>query len=189
MTRKVAGTRAVICGVGAIGREVARLLGAVGVEVSGVGRKARSGDPDFGEIHTLDAAADAIAAADWVVGVMPLTSETTGYFNERFFARMNPDARFINIGRGQSVDEPSLIAALKNGQIAGAMLDVFCTEPLPQDDPMWDAPNLVISPHMSGDYAEYHADMTQQFLANLKRYKAGEPLTNLVDKSLGFVAS
>ncbi len=188
-THKVAGTRAVVFGVGSIGREVARLLRAIGVDVSGVGRSARGGDDDFGEIYAQDDVLEAVAAADWVIGVLPLTAETTGYFGAELFAAMKPGARFVNIGRGASVDEAALIAALKSGHVAGAMLDVFQTEPLGMDDPIWQAPNIVISPHMSGDYAGYRADMVQQFLGNFRRYQKGEAPLNLVDKSLGFVAA
>ncbi len=188
-TRKLAGTRAVVFGVGSIGREVGRVLKALGVQVSGVGRRARGGDNDFEAIIGQDDAAAAVGAADWVVAVMPLTAETAGYFGADLFAAMKPGSRFINIGRGGSVVEADLIAALESGQLAGAMLDVFQTEPLAKDDPIWQAPNIMISPHMSGDYAGYHADMVVQFLENFQRYKQGEPLKNLVDKSLGFVAS
>ncbi|MEM8687076.1 MAG: D-2-hydroxyacid dehydrogenase [Pseudomonadota bacterium] len=188
-TRKLAGTRAVVFGVGSIGREVGRVLAALGVEVCGVGRSARGGDDDFEEIYAQDNAAAAVAAADWVVAVMPLTAETTGYFGADLFAAMKPGARFINVGRGGSVVEPELIAALESGHLAGAMLDVFQTEPLTPDDPIWKAPNIMISPHMSGDYAGYHADMVLQFLDNFQRYRRGEPLLNRVDKALGFVAA
>ncbi len=189
VTRKVAGTKAIVFGAGSIGHEVARLLGLVGVEVCGVGRTARSGDPDFGEIYSASDATVAVSNADWIIGVMPLTPETTGIFNASIFGAMKPEARFVNIGRGQSVDEAALITALQSGQIAGAMLDVFQNEPLPGDDPIWDAPNLVISPHMSGDYQEFQADMASQFMENLDRYKAGKPLNNLINKQLGFAAS
>lgn len=188
-THKVAGTRAVVFGVGSIGREVARLLKAIGVEVSGVGRSARGGDDDFGRIDAQDDALNVVAEADWVIGVLPLTAQTTGFFGAELFAAMKPGARFVNIGRGASVDEAALISALESGHLAGAMLDVFQTEPLSENDPIWQAPNIVISPHMSGDYAGYHADMVKQFLANFRRYQKGEGLLNLVDKSLGFVVA
>lgn len=188
-TQKLAGTRAVVFGVGSIGREVARVLNALGVEVSGVGRSARGGDPDFGEICAQSEAGAVVRAADWVVAVMPLTAETTGYFGADLFTAMKPGARFINVGRGGSVVETDLIAALERGHLAGAMLDVFQTEPLGEDDPIWQAPNIMISPHMSGDYSGYHADMVIQFLENFRRYQKAEPLLNQVDKSLGFVAS
>ena len=106
-----------------------------------------------------------------------------------FFDTMKPDARFLNLGRGESVDERALISSLEQGNIAGAMLDVFNNEPLEPSDPIWDAPNIFISPHTSSYYAEYEEDMANQFLDNFARFKAGKPLKNVVDKDLGFVPS
>ncbi|MCP5080270.1 MAG: D-2-hydroxyacid dehydrogenase [Alphaproteobacteria bacterium] len=188
-THNVSGTRAVVFGVGSIGREVAKVLNALGVIVSGVGRSSRDGDADFSKIYSQNDAQGAIADAEWVIGVMPLTATTTDYFDADLFAAMKPGSRFINIGRGASVVEPALISALESGHLAGAMLDVFQNEPLEEDDPIWQAPNIMISPHMSGDYLEAQPDMVQLFLENFARYRAGEPLLNLVDKSLGFVRS
>ena len=181
------GSHAVIFGVGSIGREIARLLKAVGVEVTGVGRHARDDDPVFGTVHASSEAQSVVAHADWVVGVMPLTGQTRGMFGAAMFAAMQPTARFINIGRGQSVDEAALLTALDKGHIAGAMLDVYQQEPLPPDSPLWGAPNLMISPHMSGDYKAAPQDMVAQFLENLDRFVRGEQPDNVVNKDLGFV--
>jgi phosphoglycerate dehydrogenase-like enzyme len=101
---------------------------------------------------------------------------------------MNPRARFINVGRGALVDEDALVVALREGQIAGAALDVFVEEPLPSQSPFWTVPNCVVSPHMSGDYAEHEAAMAQQFLVNWQRFCVGDGLSNLIDKQLGFAA-
>jgi phosphoglycerate dehydrogenase-like enzyme len=189
LTGKLAGSSAVIFGVGSIGRETARLLRSVGVEVSGVGRSSRNDDPDFGTIFTSEQAFGAVNEADWVVGLLPLTEETTLYYNTNFFGTMKPGARFMNLGRGESVDEAALITALEQGTIAGAMLDVFHNEPLGQDRSIWDAPNIVISPHTSSYYAEYEEDMAKQFMENFARFKEQIPLENVVDKNLGFVPS
>ena len=189
LTGKLAGSSAVIFGVGSIGRETARLLRSVGVDVSGVGRSSRNDDPDFGTIFTSEQAFGAVNEADWVVGLLPLTEETTLYYNTNFFSAMRPGAHFMNLGRGESVDETALITALEQGTIAGAMLDVFHNEPLDQDRSIWDAPNIVISPHMSSYYAEYEEDMAKQFMKNLARFKEQIPLENVVDKNLGFVPS
>lgn len=186
-TDKLAGSSAVIFGTGSIGREIGRLLKAVGVEIAGVGRTRRSGDPVFGEVYASSEAQSVVADADWVIGVMPLTESTRDFFDASIFKGMKPSARFINVGRGKSVDEAALAAALTEGRIAGAMLDVFREEPLPADSPLWGAPNLTISPHMSGDYRSSQADMAAQFLENLDRFVAGQQLLNLVDKQLGFV--
>jgi len=189
LTGKLAGSRAVIYGVGSIGRETARLLRSAGVEVSGVGRSSRENDPDFGTIYSSGQALEVAGNADWVIGLLPLTNETTLYHNAEFFSAMKPTARFMNWGRGESVDEDALILALEQGKIAGAMLDVFHNEPLDKDRPIWNAPNIVISPHTSSYYAEYEDDMANQFLKNFARFKDNKTLSNVVDKNLGFVPS
>lgn len=189
VTTKIAGSRAAIYGVGSIGRELAVLLKSVGVAITGVGRSARDGDDVFGSIRGQ---ADALAVAgdvDWIIGVLPGTEETRDFFTAEFLASLKPTARFINIGRGDALDEDALVACLETGKIAGAMLDVFRVEPLPADSVLWTTRNLVVSPHMSGDHSDCEADVLTLFLTNLKRYQAGAPLVNIVDKKLGFVRS
>jgi len=188
VTEKLAGSRAVIFGVGSIGREIGKVLSAVNIEVLGVGRSRRSDDPVFKEVYALEDARSVVSDVDWVIGVMPLTENTHGVFDKTFFDAMKPSARFINVGRGQSVNQNDLEAALRADTIAGALLDVFETEPVPSDSSIWEAPNLMISPHMSGDYSRAQHDMAQQFLDNLERYSSNKPLHNAVDKSLGFAA-
>ena len=185
----VAGKRALVVGVGSIGREVARLLRAVGMEVEGLGRSARNGDADFGSVGAIDELHTRLAGADYVVLITPLTEQTRGLFGAAEFAAMKQQARFINIGRGALVDEAALLDALQRGAIAGAALDVFVEEPLPPESPFWSAPNCLVSPHMSGDYAEFETAMAEQFIENWRRYRAGEALLNLVDKNLGFAAA
>ena len=189
VTGKLSGSTALIYGVGSIGRSTARLLRSVGVEVFGVGRRARSSDPDFVQIVTSKQSPELLGRSDWVIGLMPLTNETYDYFDAGFFARMKSGARFLNLGRGESVVESALGDALGRGQIAGAMLDVFQSEPLGVDSPLWDTPNLVVSPHTSSYFAAYEEAMAAQFMANLRRFSNGEKLLNLVDTSLGFVRS
>ena len=186
MSELVAGKRALVVGVGSIGREVARLLRAVGMEIEGVGRSARDGDPDFDHVYAIDELLTRLPLADYVVLITPLTEQTRGLFGVAEFDAMSSRARFINIGRGALVDEAALLAALQQGGIAGAALDVFVEEPLPPQSPLWTAPNCLVSPHMSGDYAEFETTMADQFIENWHRYRAGEPLMNLVDKRLGF---
>jgi phosphoglycerate dehydrogenase-like enzyme len=188
LSEQVAGKRALVVGVGSIGRAVGRLLSAAGMRVEAIGRSARSGDVDFGQIFAVDDLLTRLPAADYVVLITPLTRQTRGMFGAEQFAAMNPRARFLNIGRGALVVEEALLAALREGQIAGAALDVFVEEPLPPQSPFWTMPDCVVSPHMSGDYVEYEAAMAQQFIANWERYCAGEALTNLIDKRLGFAA-
>jgi phosphoglycerate dehydrogenase-like enzyme len=189
VSEMVAGKRALVVGVGSIGRAVGRLLRAAGMEVEAIGRSARDGDVDFGHIYAINELHARLSSADYVVLITPLTRQTRNLFGAAEFAAMATHARFINIGRGALVVEADLLEALHSSQIAGAALDVFVEEPLPAESPFWRAPNCLVSPHMSGDYAEYEAAMADQFMANWARYLAGEPLLNVVDKALGFVSS
>ena len=188
MTETIINKRVLIVGVGSIGRAIGRLLRAAGMQVAAIGRSARDGDDDFGRIHAVEELRARLPEADYVVLITPLTEQTRGLFGAAEFAAMNEQARFINLGRGPLVVEADLLAALRDGVIAGAALDVFMEEPLPADSPFWDAPNCIVSPHMSGDFIEYQAVMADQFMHNWRCFCAGKPLNNLVDKSLGFAA-
>jgi len=187
-SERLAGRRALVVGAGSIGRAIARMLRAAGLEVSGVGRRARGGDPDFGTVHAVDALDALLPEADFVVLITPLTEHTRDLFGAERFARMHPGARFINLGRGALIDEAALAAALRAGTIAGAALDVFRDEPLPEHSELWEVPNLIVSPHMSGDTHGYKLVVAEQFIDNLRRFATGEPLLNPVDKTLGFAA-
>ena len=187
LTEPVAGTKALVVGAGSIGRAIARALRAAGIEVEGVGRTARDGDADFGRVHGNEDLNRALGSADWVVLIAPLTGQTRGMFDAARFAAMKPTARFFNLGRGALVDQPALIKALETGVIAGAGLDVFTEEPLPAASPLWGMENVFVSPHMSGDFHGHKAAMAEVFIENFRRYRAGEPLVNIVDKRLGFV--
>ena len=187
LTEPVAGTKALVVGAGSIGRAIARALRAAGIEVEGVGRTARTGDPDFGRVHADGDLGRVLGSADWVVLIAPLTARTRGMFDAARFAAMKPTARFFNLGRGALVDEPAMIEALDRGVIAGAGLDVFAEEPLPAESPLWEMENVFVSPHMSGDFHGHKKAMAEVFIENLRRWRAGEPLMNVVDKRLGFV--
>ena len=187
LTEPVAGTKALVVGAGSIGRAIAHALQAAGIEVEGVGRTARDGDADFGRVHGNQDLNRALGSADWVVLIAPLTGQTRGMFDAARFAAMKPTARFFNLGRGALVDEPAMIEALERGVIAGAGLDVFAEEPLPAASPLWGMDNVLVSPHMSGDFHGHKAAMARVFIENFRRYRAGEPLLNIVDKRLGFV--
>jgi phosphoglycerate dehydrogenase-like enzyme len=187
LSERVDGHTALVVGVGSIGREIARLLGAVGMRVVGVARRTRTADPDFAAVHTTGALDELLGEADYVIAATPHTEQTAGLFDARRFAAMKPTARFINVGRGTLVDEAAFASALANGTIAGGALDVFQAEPLPESSPLWSAPNLIISPHMSGDYEGYPNALAEIFLDNFRRYRAGRPLLNVVDKRLGYV--
>lgn len=187
MTGTLEGRRAVVVGTGPIGREIGRLLTAVGLRVTLVGRTARDDDPEFGAVR---ASADLVAVvgdADFVVGAAPLTPQTRGLFDRQVFAAMPPTARFVNVGRGASVVEADLLAALGAGEIAGAALDVFEQEPLPAEHPLWSADGMLVSPHMSGDAFGWQDALADLFRDNLQRWRTRRPLRNVVDKRLGYV--
>jgi phosphoglycerate dehydrogenase-like enzyme len=188
-TELVAGTTAVVVGVGSIGRATARMLRAVGVRVSGVGRTTRSGDPDFGTVAAATGLARLLPDADYVVLAAPLTEQTRGLVGAAELAAMRPTARLINVGRGELVVEAELVDALTAGRIAGAALDVFECEPLPPTSPLWILPGVLVSPHMSGDSIGWRHQLAELFLDNLRRWCAGEPLLNVVDKDVGYVNS
>jgi phosphoglycerate dehydrogenase-like enzyme len=187
-TEDIRGKRAVVVGTGSIGREIARLLRAVGLDVHGVGRTARESDPDFGTVSAASDLTTVVRDADCVVAVAPLTDQTRGIIDAAVLRAMPSTARLINVGRGELVDEDALIEALEAGEIAGAGLDVFATEPLPPGHPLWRHPNVLVSPHLSGDSAGWAERIIGLFEVNLRSWLAGEPLRNVVDKHLGFAA-
>ena len=187
VTERIHGQSALVVGTGSIGRETARLLAAVGMEVDGAGRTARPGDADFREIHASGDLAGVVQAYDYVVLAAPLTDSTRGIVDAEVLAAMKPTARLINVGRGELVQTQDLTDALASGAIAGAALDVVHPEPLPEDHALWDLENVIITPHMSGDVDGYLDDLSRLFIDNLTRFSRGEPLKNVVDKTLGFV--
>ncbi|MFJ2500726.1 MULTISPECIES: D-2-hydroxyacid dehydrogenase [unclassified Streptomyces] len=180
-TTRLAGSRAVVVGAGPIGREITRLLIALGVQVALVGRTARR------TIHGAEDLDRLTALADWVICAAPLTESTRAMFDARFFGLMQPSARFINVGRGPMVVEDDLAEALRRRWIAGAALDVFEREPLGPESPLWDVPDLIVSPHMSGDTAGWRDRLSEQFVAMYELWASGEPLPNVVDKQRGYV--
>jgi phosphoglycerate dehydrogenase-like enzyme len=186
-TERLAGSRALVVGTGPIGRAIARKLGAAGVIVSGVGRVARTADPDFGDVVPMADLRAALPDHDWVVLAAPLTPETTGLVDATALRAMRRTARLVNVGRGGLVSQSDLVDALDSGEIAGAAFDVFPDAPLPPSSPLWDMPNVLISPHMSGDVVGWREELVRRFQDNLERFRDGRPLVNLVDKRRGFV--
>ncbi|QBJ90686.1 D-2-hydroxyacid dehydrogenase [Streptomyces seoulensis] len=180
-SRRVAGTRACVVGSGPIGRAIAATLKALGVTPALVGRVPGAGVHGPADLDRL------IARADWVIAAAPLTGQTRGMFDAHRFGVMQPSAVFVNVGRGELVDEPALTEALRRRWIAGAALDAFTTEPLPPDSPLWDLPGLLVSPHMSGDTAGWRDELGAQFVDLYERWAAGTPLVNVVDKKRGYV--
>ena len=172
------GARLAVIGMGPIGLEIARLGVALNMEVEGIRRTPTGTEPcpTFG-FEKLD---DVLSRADWVAVALPLTDDTVNLFTHQRLARMKPGARFINVGRGELVDEPALIAHLASGHIAGAGLDVFATEPLPEDSPLWSMPNVIVTPHSSGASPKSALRAEKIFVENFARYVNGEALRNEV---------
>jgi phosphoglycerate dehydrogenase-like enzyme len=185
-TERIAGATALVVGTGAIGRAIARLLSAAGLRVTGIGRRERGGDPDFGAVYSSESLLRHLPSADYVISVAPLTEDTRGMFDRRAFAAMKPTARLINVGRGPAVVTADLVDALRRAEIAGAALDVVEADPFPVDSPLWDMPDALISPHMAGDAHGWQEALAELFRDNLRRWVEGKPLLNVIDKSKGY---
>ncbi|MBV9357704.1 MAG: D-2-hydroxyacid dehydrogenase [Chloroflexi bacterium] len=173
-------------GVGGIGSEAARLCAAFGMRVIGVDARRQAAPPGVAELHPPEAFDALLPAADFLVMTIPHTPETEGMMRRDRFQHMKRSAFLINIGRGRTVRLDDLVVALRAGEIAGAGLDVFEVEPLPSDHPLWDAPNVLLTPHTAG-YGPYLDDRRQEILEdNARRFAAGQPLRNVVDKARWF---
>lgn len=178
--RDLRGQTAVIVGLGSIGREIARLAQVLGLHVIGVRRSPLApGDP-VDEMRTPEHLPALLPGADWLIIACPLTDETRGLVDAQLLARLPPSARFINVGRGEVVDEPALIEALRSGKLAGAYLDVFQQEPLAPESPLWDLPNVLVTPHNSAAASGNEQRVYEMFVDNLARWKAAAPLHNEV---------
>lgn len=175
----------VVFGIGSIGAEIARLASGVGMRVIGV-RRRQGAVPGVSRIVTPDHLADVAAEADYLVLAAPLTRETRGAVSREVIARMKPTAWLVNIARGAMVDEGALVEALQAGRIGGAALDALTDEPLPADSPLWSLPNVIITPHSSNSSPRLRERSVALFRENLRRYKAKEPLLNVVDLDAGY---
>jgi phosphoglycerate dehydrogenase-like enzyme len=183
---ELSGRTILVVGLGGIGTEVARRAHALGMTVTATRASSREG-PDFVSYVGLADELLALAAkADVVVSSLPLTPQTTGLFDTGFFSAMKPTAYFINVGRGRSVVTDDLLAALLDGQIAGAGLDVTEPEPLPSDHPLWQQPNVIITPHMSAGSDLRSERLWIVMRENLRRYVAGERMLSVVDIDRGY---
>ena len=176
---------ALIIGLGSIGTDVAKRLKHFGMTVIGARHSAKPNDVVDG-IVTMDNLKDALGRADYVCIHVANTPSTYHLVNADFLSAMKPTARLINTARGPQVDEDALLGALTTNQIAGAYLDVFKTEPLPETSPLWEAPNLIISPHVSDSVTGWEYNSAQFFADNLERRLKGESLHNICDPDLGY---
>jgi phosphoglycerate dehydrogenase-like enzyme len=184
---QLAGSRALLVGLGGVGREVARLLAAAGVDVCGAGRAGRGYQvPGVTSYRPVSDLRSALPEADALILACPLTRQTSGLIGREELSLMKQGAVLVNLARGQVVDEPALIDALNSGHLGGACLDVFDTEPLPASSPLWELDNVLISPHSAATVRAENRLLTDLFIDNLRRFLAGEPLRNVFDRAAGY---
>lgn len=178
--RDLKGQTALVLGLGKIGNEIARLAQALGLHVIGLRRSGKQPGDHVDELHPPAALNELLPGADWLIVACPLTAETRGMIDAGLFARLPQGARIINIARGEIIDETALIAALREGRLGGAYLDVFEQEPLPADSPLWGLPNVLISPHNSAASLGNDERVYRMFIANLENWQRGKALSNEV---------
>lgn len=186
ITTDIAGKTMLILGLGGIGTETARRASALGMRVIGTRNSSREGPAFVEKVGLSDEMYEFAGVADFVVNALPLTDETNGMIDRKFFDSLKPGAYYISVGRGPTTVTQDLIAALNGGTLAGAGLDVMDPEPLPSDHPLWFAKNVVITPHVAGrnsDAAERTLLIARE---NLRRYVLGERLLSVVDIERGY---
>jgi phosphoglycerate dehydrogenase-like enzyme len=181
---ELSGRTLLIIGLGQIGIEVARLATAFGMRVIGINRSGTADSPHVDEVGRTTELEAWLPEADAVVICAPLTDETSGLVDAAAIAAMKPGTILVNIGRGGVVDEATLIEALRSGRLAGAALEVFAREPLGSDSPLWEMPNVLVSPHTAGLSMREDERIVSLFVENLGRYLRGEALRNRVDPEL-----
>jgi glyoxylate/hydroxypyruvate reductase A len=184
---QLAGSQALVVGLGGIGTQVARLLAAAGVQVCGAGRPGRSYSVPgvTGYVDTADLG-QVLPDMDALILACPLTRETDHLIGEHELAQLPRGAVVVNISRGQVIDEHALIAALASGHLGAACLDVFTAEPLPKSSPLWEMDNVIISPHSASTAAGENELITELFCANLRRWLDGAPLRNVYSRTAGY---
>jgi phosphoglycerate dehydrogenase-like enzyme len=177
-SRLLTGQTVLLLGFGAIGRRLVRLLEPFGMKIYALRRRVHS-EPG---VHLIpeEKLTAVLPLADHVVNILPENASTLGYVNARRLACLKPGARFYNIGRGTTVDETALLAALESGRLGAACLDVFATEPLPPESPLWSAPNCIITPHTAGGRHDQNEAIVRHFLANLAAFTSGGAMTDRV---------
>jgi phosphoglycerate dehydrogenase-like enzyme len=184
--REINGGTMGLIGYGAIGRATAKRAAGFGMKVVAVDAQPAPPDAHVAEVWPTSRIDELLRQSDVVVVTAPLTAETHHLLDAERLAQMRPDAYLIVVSRGGIVDEDALAAALREGRIAGTGIDVAETEPLPADSPLWDAPNLVITPHMAGASSDKERRCVEILRDNLIRYVNGEPLLNEVDRARGY---
>ena len=183
---ELAGTTLGLVGLGAVGGALATRARALGVEVIAVRRHPAASPAPADAQWGGERLGELLERADWLVLATPLTAETRGMIGAAELRRMKASAVLINLGRGALVDEGALIEALRAGRLAGAALDVFEHEPLPDSSPLWEMPQVIVTPHVSGLGPRYWERAVEMFARNLRAFTRGEPLENVVDKRAGY---
>src|SRR5918999_384711 len=179
--RELPGQTLFLVGLGEIGREVARLGKALGMRTVGF-RRTQGPPPEWvDEVHGPERLTELAGRADAMVVSLPMTEQTAGLVDRATIERLPASCIFVNVGRGGVVDEPALIDALRDRRIAGAVLDVFATEPLPADSPLWTLPNVLVTPHAAALSARENERITELFCDNLRRYLDGRPLRKVIE--------
>ena len=186
--RELADQTLAVIGLGHIGRRVAQLGRAFGMQVLATRRSVSESenDPDVNQLYPIKRLQDVLRESDYVVLTVPLTPETNGLIGEAELRAMRKNAYLVNVARGRVINEAALIRALQERWIAGAGLDVATEEPLPADSPLFALPNVILTPHISGDSVRYDERLTRLFAENLRRYRAGQPLLNRYDPQRGY---
>ena len=181
----LAGKTLGILGLGAVGREVARKAAALDLTV--IGTRLRSGPvPHVTQVFGPEATDTVLGRADFVLLLLPVTGETRDLIDRRRLSAMRPEAYLLNFARGALVVDADLVAAVRSGTIAGAVLDVFRTEPLPPEHPFWTTPGITVLPHLGGLHPARDEQVARLFVDNLTRFVAGEPLAEVVDRKRGY---
>jgi len=185
---ELGGQTVVLVGLGDIALETAKRLAPFGTTLIGVKRSVTGADlpPYLTRVVSTADLDSVLGEAHHVISSVPHTAETVGLFDAERFGTFRDGAYFYNVGRGTSVVQPDLVAALRTGKLAGAGLDVTTPEPLPADDPLWDFPNVIITGHTAGASPMFRTRLVQLFAENIRRYQAGEPLINVVDVQRGY---
>jgi len=181
----IAGKTVLVIGAGSIGTAAARLARQFGMRVLGVSRSGQP-NPAVDRMYRPADLPTLLPQADFVLVILPLTDETRGLLDRAALDLLPRHAGVVNLGRGAVIDNDALAEKLRRGELGGAVLDVYPAEPLPPSSPLWSTPNLIMSPHCAVDPGSYAAFALDHFLDNLQRYVIGQPLANVVDRSLGY---
>ena len=184
--RTLQGQRMGIVGLGAIGSELVAIAAPFGFRITAIRRTAGPPPPGVDAVWPPERLHDLLAESDVVVIAAPHTPQTRRLIGRAEVDHIKKGALLVNVSRGKMIDDAAVVAALRDGRLGGAALDVFSEEPLPASSPYWDLPNVIVTPHVSGALRDYWTPLVALFCDNLRRFERGEPLRNVVDKVAGY---